>query len=83
MLAAGGAAAFPAEVPAVPGRDTEKAYAAFFLGQGGYLLYSAMPTVEYLEANGYDVAYAVDHDVHADSALLPRARLVIGSTRGP
>ena len=46
-------------------------------GQGGYFLYSAMPTVEYLEANGYDVAYAVDHDVHVDSSLLPRARLVM------
>jgi sugar lactone lactonase YvrE len=46
-------------------------------GQGGYFLYSAMPTVEYLEANGYDVAYAADHDVHADSSLLPRARLVM------
>jgi len=44
---------------------------------GSYFLYSAMPTVEYLEANGYDVAYAVDHDVHADSSLLPRARLVM------
>lgn len=45
--------------------------------QGGYFLYSAMPTVEYLEANGYDVAYAADHDVHADSSLLARARLVM------
>ncbi|MGZ3429452.1 MAG: N,N-dimethylformamidase beta subunit family domain-containing protein, partial [Polyangia bacterium] len=46
-------------------------------GQGGYFLYSAMPTIEYLEANGYDVTYAVDHDVHVDSSLLPRARLVM------
>jgi hypothetical protein len=46
-------------------------------GQGGYFLYSAMPTVEYLEANGYDVSYAVDRDVHVDSSLLPRARLVM------
>ena len=46
-------------------------------GQGGYFLYSAMPTVEYLEANGYDVTYAADHDVHVDSSLLPRARLVM------
>ena len=46
-------------------------------GQGGYFLYSAMPTVEYLEANGYDVTYAADVDVHVDSALLPRARIVM------
>ena len=46
-------------------------------GQGGYFLYSAMPTIEYLEANGYDVAYATDHDVHQDSSLLGRARLVM------
>ncbi|HEX6838342.1 MAG TPA: N,N-dimethylformamidase beta subunit family domain-containing protein, partial [Polyangia bacterium] len=45
--------------------------------QGGYFLYSAMPAVEYLEANGYDVAYAADRDVHADSSLLLRARLVM------
>jgi sugar lactone lactonase YvrE len=47
-------------------------------GQAGSIfLYSAMPTVEYLEANGYDVAYASDLDVHVDSSLLPRARLVL------
>jgi DNA-binding beta-propeller fold protein YncE len=46
-------------------------------GGGGYFLYSAMPTIEYLEANGYDVTYAADRDVHADSSLLPRARLVM------
>lgn len=45
--------------------------------QGGFFLYSAMPTVEYLEANGYDVAYATDRDVHADASLLPRARLAM------
>ena len=46
-------------------------------GQGGYFLYSAMPTVAYLEANGYDVTYAADPDVHTDSALMARARLVM------
>jgi N,N-dimethylformamidase beta subunit-like protein len=45
--------------------------------QGSFYLYSALPAVEYLEANGYDVAYASDHDVHVDSSLLPRARLVM------
>jgi hypothetical protein len=37
MLAAGAAGALPVEAPAVPAPDTDKAYAAFFLGQGGYL----------------------------------------------
>ncbi len=46
-------------------------------GQGGYFLYSAMPTVEYLEANGYDVTYSADVDVHVDSSNLPRARRVM------
>src|SRR6185312_3829796 len=46
-------------------------------GQGGYFLYSAMPTVEYLEANGYDVTYSADVDVHVDSSNLTRARLVM------
>jgi hypothetical protein len=46
MLAAGGAAALPAEAPAVPVSDTEKAYAAFFLGQGGYLFSWGIPLME-------------------------------------
>src|SRR5882762_4256585 len=46
MLAAGGAAALPAEAPAIPTRDTEKAYSAFFLGQGGYLLSWGIPLLE-------------------------------------
>jgi hypothetical protein len=46
MLAAGGAGAFPVEAPAVPAPDTEKAYAAFFLGQGGYLLSWGIPLLE-------------------------------------
>jgi len=46
MLAAGGAAALPAEAPAVPMPDTEKAYSAFFLGQGGYLLSWGIPVLE-------------------------------------
>jgi hypothetical protein len=43
MLAVGGAAALPVEAPAVPAPDTEKAYAAFFLGQGGYLFSWGIP----------------------------------------
>ncbi len=46
MLAAGGAAALPTEVPAVPAPDTEKAYAAFFLGQGGNLFSWGIPLLE-------------------------------------
>jgi len=46
MLAAGGAAALPMEAPAVPAPDTEKAYAAFFLGQGGYLFSWGIPLLE-------------------------------------
>jgi hypothetical protein len=43
MLAAGGAAALPVEALAVPAGDTEKAYGAFFLGQGGYLFSWGIP----------------------------------------
>jgi hypothetical protein len=43
MLAAGGAAALPIEAPAVPAPYTDKAYAAFFLGQGGYLFSWGIP----------------------------------------
>ena len=46
MLAAGGAAALPVEAPAVPAPVTEKAYAAFFLGQGGYLFSWGIPLLE-------------------------------------
>jgi hypothetical protein len=46
MLAAGGAAALPVEAPAVPAPDTEKAYVAFFLGQGGYLFSWGIPLLE-------------------------------------
>jgi hypothetical protein len=46
MLAAGSAAALPAEAPAIPAPQTEKAYAAFFLGQGGYLLSWGIPLLE-------------------------------------
>src|SRR5258708_29672800 len=46
MLAAGGAAALPTEAPAVPTPDTEKAYSAFFLGQGGYLFSWGIPLLE-------------------------------------
>src|SRR5215831_10475571 len=46
ILAAGSAAALPAEAPAVPAPDTEKVYAAFFLGQGGYLFSWGIPLLE-------------------------------------
>jgi hypothetical protein len=46
MLAAGGAAALPVEASAVPSPDTEKAYVAFFLGQGGYLFSWGIPLLE-------------------------------------
>lgn len=46
MLAAGGAAALSLEVPAVAAPHTEKAYAAFFLGQGGYLFSWGIPALE-------------------------------------
>ena len=46
MLAAGSAAALPLEAPAVPVPSAEKAYAAFFLGQGGYLLSWGIPLLE-------------------------------------
>jgi hypothetical protein len=46
MLAAGGTAALPLEAPALPAPYAEKAYAAFFLGQGGYLLSWGIPLLE-------------------------------------
>jgi hypothetical protein len=49
MLAVGGAAATPMEVGAVPApvrQSAEKAYAAFFLGQGGYLFSWGIPRLE-------------------------------------
>jgi hypothetical protein len=46
MLAAGVAAVSPVEAPAVPAPDTGKAYAAFFLGQGGYLFSWGIPLLE-------------------------------------
>jgi hypothetical protein len=46
MLAAGGAAALPVGAPAVAAPHTEKAYAAFFLGQGGYLFSWGIPLLE-------------------------------------
>jgi hypothetical protein len=46
MLAAGGAAALSLEVPAVAAPHAEKAYAAFFLGQGGYLFSWGIPALE-------------------------------------
>jgi hypothetical protein len=46
MLAAVSAAAWPAETAAVPAPVTGKAYAAFFLGQGGYLFSWGIPFLE-------------------------------------
>jgi hypothetical protein len=57
MLAAGGAAALPVEAPAVPAPGSEKAYSAFFLGQGGYLLSWGIP---FLEAGARKLGLATD-----------------------
>ncbi len=46
MLAAGGAVALPVKAPAVAAPHTEKVYAAFFLGQGGYLFSWGIPLLE-------------------------------------
>jgi hypothetical protein len=46
MLAAGGAAALSGRAPAVAAPHAEKAYAAFFLGQGGYLFSWGIPLLE-------------------------------------
>src|SRR6516225_10603828 len=45
MLTAGYAAVFPMEAGAIPA-ETEKAYVAFFLGQGGYLFSWGIPLLE-------------------------------------
>jgi hypothetical protein len=47
LLAAGGAAALSAKAPAVPAPETGKAYAAFFLGQGGYVFSWGIPLLEW------------------------------------
>jgi len=46
MLAVGGGAAWPIGAPATPAPDTAKGYAAFFLGQGGYLFSWGIPALE-------------------------------------
>lgn len=46
IVAAVGAAVLPAEAPAVPAPAAEKAYVAFFLGQGGYLFSWGIPPLE-------------------------------------
>ncbi len=45
MVAAGIAAVLPAKAPAVPAPAAEKAYVAFFLGQGGYLFSWGIPSL--------------------------------------
>jgi hypothetical protein len=46
ILAAGGAAALSLKMSAIAAPHAEKAYAAFFLGQGGYLFSWGIPTLE-------------------------------------
>jgi hypothetical protein len=57
ILAAGGAAALSVKVPAVAAPHTEKAYAAFFLGQGGYLFSWGIPL---LESSARKLGFATD-----------------------
>jgi hypothetical protein len=57
MLVVVGAAIFPAGASAVPALDTEKAYVAFFLGQGGYLFSWGIPL---LESNARKLGFATD-----------------------
>jgi hypothetical protein len=57
MLTAGGVAALPLEAPAIPASDTRKAYAAFFLGQGGYLFSWGIPL---LESGARKLGFATD-----------------------
>jgi hypothetical protein len=64
MLAAGGTAALPIEAQAVPAPDTtEKVYAAFFLGQGGYLFSWGIPL---LESEARKLGLATDVFSYAD-----------------
>lgn len=63
MLAAGSAAALPGEAAAVPAPGTEKAYAAFFLGQGGYLLSWGIP---HLESEARKLGLATDVFSYSD-----------------
>jgi hypothetical protein len=75
MLAASGAAAFPAEARAVPAPDAGKAYAAFFLGQGGYLFSWGIP---HLESEARKLGFATDvfnyTDLNAAWANIVRRR---------
>jgi hypothetical protein len=57
MLAAGGAAVLPIEAAAVPAPDAQKAYVAFFLGQGGYLFSWGIPL---LESGARKLGFATD-----------------------
>jgi hypothetical protein len=57
MLAAGGVAALPLEAQAIPAPGAAKAYAAFFLGQGGYLFSWGIPL---LESSARKLGFATD-----------------------
>jgi hypothetical protein len=74
MLTAGYAAVFPMEAGAIPA-ETEKAYVAFFLGQGGYLFSWGIPL---LESEARKIGLATDvfryTDVNAASAEIVRRR---------
>jgi hypothetical protein len=63
MLAASGAAVLPPEASAVPAPVAEKAYAAFFLGQGGYLFSWGIPL---LEQEARKLGFATDVFSYAD-----------------
>jgi hypothetical protein len=52
-----GAAILPAGASAIPAPDTEKAYVAFFLGQGGYLFSWGIPL---LESKARQLGFATD-----------------------
>ena len=75
IVAAGGVAALPAKAPAVPAPAAEKAYVAFFLGQGGYLFSWGIPS---LASDARKLGFVADvysySDVNAAWANIIRKR---------
>ena len=76
MLAAGGALASPMRALAVAVPEPEKAYAAFFLGQGGYLFSWGMP---YLAAQAR--ALGLETDIFGYTDVRPAWKKIAGKKK--
>jgi len=76
MLAAGGALAAPMRALAVAVPEPEKAYAAFFLGQGGYLFSWGIP---YLAAQARELG--LETDIFGYTDLRPAWKKITGKKK--